>query len=210
MENLSKFQQKLIKDLISEFSKISPKQKNVNGTERFSIATIDDCINEEDRLKKSMGKHNAMMKTTFVGQLESDMKEFGEEFGSVLDTQEGRHIMTQEGNRKMYSTIEDLKQGNGMTLYIVSKTKTLSQDSNDKGRLMACKGKQFLDIKVELKTEVVTTTLKSGQDICLRRIIGLNFYKDGYSSRDNQKFSSLDNLIQGDSRVQQELVKLSA
>ena len=80
---LTSYQQELINGLVNEFTKINPTP--TNGIKRFGMGMINECINEEQRFRDTIAKHNLSMIKLFVCQLENDVKSFKEEFGEVID-----------------------------------------------------------------------------------------------------------------------------
>ena len=72
MSNLTKFQDKLISELKGEFERINPREAE-STNKRFSLATINKCINEEDNFMESIYSYNkkviAKLKKQFFDEL---------------------------------------------------------------------------------------------------------------------------------------------
>jgi hypothetical protein len=207
MEDLTKVQQGLVNDLITEFRKINPKPKS--GTSRFGLETITECQREEDRFRETIKKHNTTMGKLFKTQLKDDVKEFKEEFGKLINIELGYHCPYQN-SEKLSHGYDDLKEGNGsydeLYLFLVSKIKTFSGESSKD----YFKGKKYHAIYVSFKTEVVSTTLKSGKVVKLKKVIGLNYNTKDWLHRDKgESYGTLDSMIQGNEGLQQTIVSLA-
>ena len=211
-EQLSKVQQGLVNGLIAEFTKINPKPSN--GIKRFSFESINDCMKEEMRFKETIAKHNMTMMKVFVAQLKSDIKEFKNEFGKVLDIQMG---YSYEGHSEKHHTLEKLievcekqpiseNRSYEIRFFFVSKTKKYTGDSryNYFGNIYDC-------IFVNFKRERVEIVLESGKSVAAFKIVGLAYKTYDWLSDDKdhcKKYSTLDEIIQSDKRLQQRLVNL--
>jgi len=217
MSNLSDFQKKLINELTNEFDKLNPKQKVDNGVKRFSVGTINNCINEEEKFKQTMVKHNLTMLKVFVGQLKDDIKSFQKEFGKVFDFQVG---LPKGNGVAVKKTIEELETAtknaplyisnyNEVQLFIISKKKYLEKSSTS--TFDPCNGKLYTDCFVALKSVREKIVLESGKEVGFEKIVGLNYalYNHNYSSSNKQLFATLDGLIQGEKGMQQRMVNLT-
>jgi glutamate synthase domain-containing protein 3 len=85
MSKLTDFQEKLLNDLRSEFDKLNVKNEKQSSGKRFSIETIQNCINEEEKFKEVITKHNLAMIETFKKVILNEFKAFKKEFGKVID-----------------------------------------------------------------------------------------------------------------------------
>jgi hypothetical protein len=211
--NLTSFQQGLVDDLIKEFERINPKPK-VGGGKRFSFDTINECIQEEDRFKQTITKHNLTMMKVFLNQFEEELKAFKEEYGKVFDVQIG-HSMYQD----MKGTIEKLIEGtqekplsdneyNEMNLFVVSKK--IPYESSD-SRYDYCNGMKYQQIFIDFKRDRVTHKLESGKEIVVYKIVGLEYRRYQYSDKGKvPNTSTLDELIQIDKEIQKSFVALAS
>jgi hypothetical protein len=209
MEDLTKVQQGLVNDLITEFKKINPKPKS--GTSRFGLETITECVREEERFTQTIKKHNATMSKLFKTQLKDDVKEFQEEFGEFIDVEVGyRYAYGQNTKDNLNNGIDSLKAGNGSSsevhLCLVSKVRIRNYDSS----YNYFNGKAYHKIYVSFKRESVSTTLKSGKKVSLSKIIGLNYNTEDWLHRDRgESYGTLDSMIQGNEKLQQTIVSLA-
>ena len=217
MSNLNDFQKKLIDELTKEFEKLNPKQKVDNGVKRFSVGMINNCINEEEKFKQTMNKHNLTMLKVFVNQLKEDVKSFKKEFGKVFDMQIGIAKGNGIGIKQDIEELESETKKNPLyisgykqvQLFIVSKTKNISLKDNNYN---PCNNKQYTNSYVGFKTETSKVTLESGKEVSFQRIIGLEYsmYDYNYGNRDSKKvYPTLDELIQGEKYMQQRMVDLT-
>lgn len=212
MENLTKVQQDLINGLVKEFTKINPKP--TNGVSRFTFDTINDCMKEEERFNQTIAKHNQTMMKVFIDQLKSDIKGFEKEFGKVLKIEMGYILDNKhecntlnkflEQNTKQILTCSNSSE---IKFYFVSKVKRYNGGDS---RYDYFGGKQYYGIYVDFKREKVTTRLESGKEVSAYKIVGLQYNtKDWlYRDKDNNQFSSLDEMIQTYKPIQQRIVDL--
>ena len=213
-ENLTPLQEKLVNDLIKEFTKINPKP--TNGAKRFSFDTIAECNKEEERFKDTITKHNMTMMKVFIGQLESELKAFKKEFGKVLNIQLGGDY-----GRPDYHTIDYLvnrtkekpllkNDSFEVHLFLVSKTRTMNDTSstNPKGH---CNGMANEQLYVGFKYEQVKQILESGKEVWGYKIVGLEFSNFSYLHRDKHGVTknTLDEFIQACKGTQQKIVMLA-
>lgn len=210
MEKLTTLQRKLIEDLINEFYKIN-KTEQKEG--RFTLKTIIDCNNEEERFKETMTKHNLAMMNVLTAQFDDDIEAFKKEFGKVLDVQIGHFeysrphgtldILTNATKEK---PLKD-NQYYEMNLFIVSKTKPYSGDS----RSNYCNNMSYLQIYVDFKRERVIHVLESGKEVIVYKIVGLEYRRYQYLHKEKViNTSTLDELIQKDKEVQKKFVELAS
>ena len=215
--NLTTLQEKLVNDLITEFTKINPKPSN--GTKRFSFDTIAECQKEEERFLSTIKKHNQTMVKVFEKQLADEIKAFTKEFGKTFTIQLGY-----KNGTSLYHDLDNLidvnKNGNvqnnnnskEMHLFIVSKTKTYYDGSirNSEGY---CNGKQYHTIYVDFKRERVEVTLESGKQVRAWKIGGLVFKSNEYLREDVSDFvkaPTLDEFIQISKTTQKKLVEMAS
>ena len=214
-EQLTKVQQGLVNGLIAEFTKINPKPSN--GVKRFSIESIDDCLQEENRFKQTIIKHNATMMKVFTDQLKADIKDFKKEFGKVIEIEMGYFNDTKT---QKYHTLESLieqqtKQplsdnySSEIRMFFVSKTKPYY--GSDK-RYDYFGNKNYHGIYVDFKRQRVEVTLESGKVVSSYKIVGLTYRTYDWLSRDKEyckSYATLDEMIQSDKKIQQQIVSLA-
>lgn len=221
MSNLTTFQQKLVDDLIKEFTKINPKPTN-GVTKRFSFDTIAECQKEEERFLATVAKHNATMVKVFKKQLDDEIKAFTKEFGKVFELQMGYKYNSNseishgydefiEANTDAKKT-QDSCNYHEMWLFIVSKTKPYYDGSSTNSRGY-CNGKQFHTIYVNFLKERVGIKLDSGKEVGAYKIKGLAFKNKEYLYEDRgdlTKVATLDEFIQTDKATQRRLVEMAS
>ena len=217
MENLTSLQQSLINGLIKEFTKINPKP--TNGTTRFGVDTINDCLKEEERFKETIAKHNLTMMKVFVGQLKGDIKEFSKEFGKVINIELGYRYPMDNHLHNYHHTLDkmvDKTKENPLEnnysyeteLFFVSKTKSFS--GCDK-RYDYFGNKQYHKVYVDFKREIVKVILESGKEVRAFKIVGLTYNTNEWLHRDREScktFMTLDELVQSHKHTQQKNVEL--
>ena len=211
MNNLTTLQNKLVKELIAEFEKLNPKPKETNGSKRFSIDTIGHCINEEERIRKTVIKHNSTMAKVFLGQLNDDIKAFKKEFGKLFDFQIGYRSTNGHMNyglEEFEKRVQQLHGGNEMKAFIVSKKK---RRNGGRDEYDYCNGMDWVSLYINFKTQVEKVVMESGKEVVLYRIVGLKFsnydYCNSYSSK--VETSTLDELIQTVKHYQERMVEMS-
>lgn len=214
MENLTSLQQSLINGLIKEFTKINPKPSN--GVTRFGFDTINECLKEEERFKETIAKHNLTMMKVFVGQIKNDIKEFGKEFGKVINIELG---FKYPNNETYHHTLDKMVERNKekplennysyeTELFFVSKTKKYTDSDS---RFDYFGNKKYHKVYVDFKREIVNVTLESGKEVRAFKIVGLTYNTHEWLHRDKEnckRFMTLDELIQSHKPTQQRLVEL--
>ena len=83
MKNLTPHQQQLVDEMVAEFSRINPKP-SVDGKKRFSIASIDECNQEKNRVLQTMAAHNRAFLENAITRMQEQFQEFDREFKSVV------------------------------------------------------------------------------------------------------------------------------
>ena len=215
MENLTALQQNLINGLIKEFTKINPKPSN--GATRFSLDTITDCLKEEQRFKDTIAKHNMTMVKVFVSQLKSDIKEFTNEFGKVINVELGYSYPNSADRHSSLDNMVEKTTNNPLgnhnssetKLFFVSKAKRYTRGDS---RYDYFEGKEYHKIYVDFKRESVGITLESGKSVQAYKIVGLSYGTHEWLHRDYgdaKFFTSLDELVQSHKFTQQRIVSLA-
>jgi|688.fasta_scaffold99251_6 hypothetical protein len=212
MSNLTKFQEQLITDIQKEFTKLNTKEEINSKGKKFTLATIEDCINEEVKFIDIIKKHNEKMIAAFSKMMLKEIKDFNKEFGKVIElkyeftkyenSKGGLFSYMVENNKKSpeneYKSYETI-------LYFVSKVKF--NRGNDRWNFFnnADYRKYYLDFK----REVASITLESGKKVQLYKIIGAQYLTKDWLNRGNgKKYDSLDEMLQRDDEVQRAMVQL--
>jgi len=215
MTNLIELQNKLVNDLIAEFSRINPKPSANGSAKRFGFATIDECKNEEEKFIQTILKHNLTMIKVFDKQFKDECKAFTKEFGKLFNLVAGYKYNNSDGKIQhgYEGFIEDNKKTindssyNEVYLYIVSKTKRFNGDSGRNYHNNMGYTRFYLDFKRE-KVEI---KLESGKSVRGYKIVGLIYSESDYLYRDKQgiKTATLDEFIQESKKIQQSMVSMS-
>jgi len=215
MENfqqLSDFQQELVNGLVNELTKINPKP--TNGASRFTLQTIKDCLQEKNRFKESITKHNLAMVEALVSQFKIQIQEFEEEFGEVVTVELGyKSPHNQNTRHNTLETMVEVTQKKPLVnndfyetrLFFVSKTKAYKSET----LFDYFKGNDYYTLYVDFKREVVRKTFEGGEVVSVYKIVGLEFYTMDYLGRKNkgyESFMSLDGLVQCHQPTQQKLI----
>lgn len=212
MSNLTQFQEKLISDIQKEFSKLNAKEEINSKGKKFSMETINNCINEEEKFIDIVHKHNIKMVDAFSKIMLKEIKDFNKEFGKVIElkhdytryssSQQGVFSCMVEQNKKSpknsYNTYET-------KLYFVSKVKFTR--SNDQWNFF--NNADYRTYYLDFKREKVSITLESGKQVTLLKIIGAQYLTKDWLHRDNGKrYDSLDEMLQRDDEMQRAMVQL--
>lgn len=214
-KNLTPIQQKLVDDLIKEFTKINPKP-SANGAKRFTFDSIADCQREKERFLATIKKHNQTMVKVFEKQIADETKAFIKEFGKAFTLQMGYTSGTQTYHN-LASFIHENKNGNPQNnynhkevyLFIVSKTKNYNYDS----RFNYCNGKTYHKLYIDFKREMVRLTLESGEVVSAWKLCGLEFRSNEYLYADKEscvKAPTFDEFIQLSKDTQRRLVEMAS
>lgn len=212
MSNLTNFQEKLISDIQKEFTKLNTKEEVNSKGKKFSLATIENCINEEEKFIEIVQKHNEKMIATFSKLMLKEIKDFNKEFGKVIDL---KHEFTKYANSTggMFSYMVEANKktpknqytSSETILYFVSKVKF--NRSNDQWNYF--NNADYRQYYLDFKREKVSITLESGKIVQLYKIIGAQYLTKSWLHRENaEKYDSLEEMLQCNSEVQKSIVQL--
>jgi len=208
--NLTKLQNKLVNELILEFTKINPK--NLDNTSRFSLNTINQCMKEEENFKETIKQHNLKMIDVYVSQLEKDVEKFEDEYGTIIKIELG---YSSNNNTCRHHTLENMIEVNqqkplqnnyssNTELFFVSKVKLYDGDSR-----YNYFGGMYKGISVDFKREEVEFTLESGKIVNAYKIIGLQYNTENWLHRERgYTYNTLDEMIQSNKQIQQHIIKI--
>jgi hypothetical protein len=208
--NLTNLQNKLVNDLISEFTKINPT--NSDSTSRFTINTINECLKEEERFRETIKQHNLKMIDVCVLQLEKDVEKFEDEYGTIIKIELG---YSSNNNTCRHHTLENMIEVNqqkplqnnyssNTELFFVSKVKVYGGDSR-----YDYFGSKYSGISADFKREKIEFTLKSGKIVYAYKIIGLEYNTQTWLHRERgYTYNTLDEMIQSNKQIQQSIVEL--
>ncbi len=211
MTNLTRFQEQLISDIQKEFTNLnSKKEANSSGT-KFSMATIENCINEEEKFIQVIDKHNLKMIDSISKMMLKEIKDFNKEFGKVIELKHNyskyKNVPNTfdkmvEVNKKSCKNDYHSHQTN---LYFVSKV--IFNRSNDQWNHF--NNADYRTYYLDFKRELVSITLESGKKVQLYKIIGSQYLtRDWLNTSNGNKYDSLDEMLQLDKEVQRDIVRL--
>jgi hypothetical protein len=213
MSKLTDFQEKLLNDLRSEFDKLNVKNEKQSSGKRFSIETIQNCINEEEKFKEVIAKHNLAMIETFKKVILNEFKAFKKEFGKVIDL-EYNFCKYQSSKAESFEYFIDKNKkapivehnSSEAIIYFVSKVKFIKYSE---GRYDYFNGAKYFSLYLDFKRERVSITLESGKVVSFSKIIGVSYNtKDWLHRNDGEFYSSLDEAIQMNKTVQKQIVEI--
>ena len=204
MKNLTPHQEQLVDELIAEFSRINPKP-SVDGKKRFSIASIDECNQEENRFLQTMAAHNRAFLENAMLKIAEQLQEFAIEFGEVVSIYVGG-----TGGHNTFDSMSDLmlKNLNALStpfyaeIKIVPKRK--SQDYREDGKTAT--------FYAGIKSSRESTTLISGEKIFSAKYESIWWGPLCYPSNESWGWEktreSLEEFLQSNEKLQQSIVKI--
>ena len=211
MSKLTEFQEKLIADIQKEFGKLNAKNESIGGNKKFSMATIENCINEEEKFIEIIRAHNVKMIDTFSKIILKEVKDFNKEFGKVIDLKCDFSRHNTPSN--IVSTMVEANKGvpkqdyksYECNLYFVSKVKfTRSGDSYD-----IFNRANYVQYYLDFKREIVSITLESGKQVKLYKIIGVQYLTHDWLRREHaETYDSLNEMLQMNKNLQKQIVDL--
>jgi hypothetical protein len=218
---LTQPQQKIIDEIANEFATINKRPK-VTDDKRFTLASVRKCEDEKETFTKSVAIHNKAMLDFFCQKVLSDIKEFTQEFGSVIDVKLCRdYADIHLDNVGMLSQLtDDWMNPNGFSsckksvqirAYFVSKTKTqrVNEAQCDFQRLNIGNSMHF-SIFITPKADMVYRTLEDGSRCAVLKINGIQYSRyDWLHDIHHSTYFSLDEMLQNSKEFQQQIVKIS-
>jgi hypothetical protein len=213
MGNLTKFQEKLISDIQKEFTKLNTKEEANSNGKKFTLATIENCINEEEKFIEIIRHHNEKMVVAFSKIVSDEIKDFNKEFGKVIELKHefSQNIHSTQGSfahmveKNKQSPKNDYKSSETV-LYFVSKVKF---NRNSDHRFDYFNNADYRTYFLDFKRELVSITLESGKKVMLFKIIGVQYFTKNWLHRENgNRYDSLDEMLQRDDEIQRALVQL--
>ena len=215
MSNLTKFQDKLISELKGEFERINPREAE-STSKRFSLDTINKCINEEDNFKKSIYSYNKTVIAKLKKQFFDEFLQLSKEFDDLIVFQNGEIVNNKYDGLLYWYAWDSFEahykdpQTSGVyteiALINTNKKNTCNDSTADKFG-----GCEYIKLTCLFKTEDERFELESGKIIKLFKVLGLRYTTKNWihASDANTIFgSTLDELIQIDKNLQQRIVEL--
>lgn len=205
--NISTYQAKLLSDLSKEFDKLNPKIK-VGITPKFSLKTINHCINEEKTFIETIAKYNVSIAQVLDKQFKAEIKAFEKEYKKVMYITFGKRY-SETNISGTYDTMFKSSNNCGGSreteINFVSEVKRNTNSDTQRYN----EGQAYHTIYCSYKTERAPITLQSGKRIELQRIVGFNFSTHDWLHKNNEyatNRNTLDSLIQESKDVQQRIV----
>jgi hypothetical protein len=202
MNNLTPHQEKLIDEMIAEFSRINPKP-SIDGKKRFSIASIDECNQEKDRFLQTMAAHNRAFLENAMPIIKGQFAEFEKEFGEVVSVYVGNDY----GKYNTFNNMSDsmIKNPNNSTTSYYAEIRIVP-----KGNPRDCR-ENIARFYTGIKSSQVNTTLLSGEKVYSAKYESIWWGPSSYPSNEGWEKTrgSLDEFLQSNERLQQSIVKIS-
>lgn len=209
MAQLTKTQQDLIDNLVKEFTKINPTKDD--NTKRFSIDTINNCLNEREQFFKTIATHNRAMIDTLEKQIRKEIKQISKEFDKAFTIEDGQPFR----NGERYYTIQNLVEYNKKSDHILNPTETtesnvflVSKSKDNRSPDYNYFGKIYKTLFLRFKKEEVSILLESGEKVRAHKVVGLEYSDKTWTCRDRDNYPTLDSIIQSNKSVQQAIVNL--
>jgi len=220
---LTQHQQKIIDEIANEFATINKRPK-VTDDKRFTLASVRKCEDEKEEFTRNMNLHNSAMLSLFREKVLSDINEFTQEFGSVIDVKLCREYADPNmSNHQMLLELKDdwmdkehrhstsTTKSKQIRAYFVSKTKNQRVECYQSNfeKLNIGWSKHF-SIFITPKADMVYRTLEDGSRCGSSRIIGTQYSRyDWLHDIHHPTYSSLDEMLQNCKEFQQQIVKIS-
>jgi hypothetical protein len=221
---LTKTQQELVDGIIGEFTNINAKDTSKKSDGRFTLASVRKCESDKEEFTRNINLHNSAMLDFFQDKVLSDIKEFTEEFGSVIDVELCRdnvdihydnlgmlyklkdHWMNKEHHHSSYTT-----KAKQIEAYFISKTKTENVDYN-RSRFEKLKVGSAMRFKAFItpKADWATIVLEDGTNYRMLKINGIQYSLHNWLHDENYTtYSSLDEMLQNSKDFQSQIVRIS-
>jgi hypothetical protein len=220
---LTQHQQKIIDEIANEFATIN-KSLKATDDKRFTLASVRKCEDEKETFIKSIAIHNKAMLDFFCQKVLSDIKEFTQEFGSVIDVKLCRdYADIHLDNLGMLSQLADdwmskehrhsisPTKSKQIRAYFVSKTKNqrVKEAQCDFERLNIGDSMHF-SIFITPKADMVYRVLEDGSRCGGSQINRIQYSLHNWLHDGNYTtYSSLDEMLQNCKEFQQQIVKIS-
>jgi len=221
---LTKTQQELVDGIIGEFDNINAKDASKKTDGRFTLASVRKCESDKEEFTRNINIHNSAMLSLFREKALSDVKEFTEEFGSVIDVLLcGTYADPDMSNNEM---LLDLKskwmdkehRHSSMTTraiqiqaYFVSKTKTQKVEHNQSRFEKINVGSAMcFNAFITPKADWATIVLEDGTNYRMLKINGIQYSLHSWLNDGNYPtYSSLDDMLQNSQNFQSQIVRIS-
>jgi hypothetical protein len=210
MSKLTEFQERLINEMTKEFKELNEKNLNSN---KFNLAKIQNCIDEENNFKKVIFKHNLKMIDSLNIFMLNEFKDFEKEFGEVIDIDYNFIKNPKYHENTLKSFIDGYKQNplvsrKSTEINLYFKSKVISIPFADE-RFNYFDNAKYFKIHIDFKFENVGVQLFSGKIVQYPKIIGLQYNTNDWLRREHgNSYSSLNEMIQMHKEIQRQIVAL--
>jgi hypothetical protein len=221
---LTKTQQELVDGIIGEFNNINAKDASKKSDGRFTLASVRKCEHDKEEFIRNMNLHNSAMLSLFREKVLSDINEFTQEFGSVIDVKLCREYADPNmSNHQMLLELKDdwmdkehrhspgTTKAKQIKAYFVSKTKTQKVDYKQSrfGEINIGSAMCFVAF-ITPKADWASIVLEDGTNYRMLKISGTQYsLHDWLRDGDYPSYSSLDEMLQNSKDFQRQIVRIS-
>jgi len=221
---LTKTQQELVDGIIGEFNNINAKDASKKTDGRFTLASVRKCEHDKEEFIRNMNLHNSAMLSLFREKVLSDINEFTQEFGSVIDVKLCREYADPNmSNHQMLLELKDdwmdkehrhspgTTKAKQIKAYFVSKTKTQKVDYKQSrfGEINIGSAMCFVAF-ITPKADWASIVLEDGTNYRMLKISGTQYsLHDWLRDGDYPSYSSLDEMLQNSKDFQRQIVRIS-
>jgi hypothetical protein len=220
---LTKTQQELVDGIIGEFNNINAKDTSKKTDGRFTLASVRKCESDKEEFTRNIDLHNSAMLDFFRDKVLSDIKEFTEEFGSVIDVKLCRdyadihydnfgmlsklkgHWMDKEHRHSSHTT-----KAIQIEAYFISKTSTQNVHNRSRFETLKVGSAMFCKAFITPKADWATIVLEDGTNYRMLKINGIQYSLHNWLHDGNYTtYSSLDEMLQNSKDFQRQIVRIS-
>jgi len=221
---LTKTQQELVDGIIGEFNNINAKDASKKTDGRFTLASVRKCEHDKEEFIRNMNLHNSAMLSLFREKVLSDINEFTQEFGSVIDVKLcGEYADPNMSNHQMLLELKDdwmdkehrhstsTTKAKQIKAYFVSKTKTQRVDyKQSRFGEINIGSAMFFKAFITPKSNWASIVLEDGTNYRMLKINGIQYsLHDWLRDGDYPSYSSLDEMLQNSKDFQRQIVRIS-
>ena len=191
---------------------------------RFTLASVRKCEDDKQEFTRNINLHNSAMLDFFREKVLSDIKEFTEEFGSVIDVKLYRdYADIDRDNLGMLSQLKDdwmdkehrhsssTTKAKQIKAYFVSKTKTQKVDyKQSRFEEINIGSAMFFKAFITPKADWASIVLEDGTHYRMLKINGTQYsLHDWLCDEHYPSYSSLDEMLQNSKDFQRQIVRIS-
>ena len=221
---LTKTQQELVDGIIGEFNNINAKDASKKTDGRFTLASVHKCEHDKERFTHDVNLHNSIMFGLMRDKVLSDINEFTEEFGSVIDVKLYREYADPNmSNCEMLVKLKDdwmdkehrhsssTTKAKQIKAYFVSKTKTQKVDyRQSRFEEINIGSAMFFTAFITPKADWASIVLEDGTKYRMLKINSTQYsLHDWLHDEHYPSYSSLDEMLQNSKDFQHKIVRIS-